>query len=130
MTYTFSSDEHFSAQHVWIMTLAIPILLAAGAIEQSRNHITLPEEESYRSDFSETILESTDWRKPPPPTVPWRETPQPKLEWRTPQGPQPPTSPSRNRIELFPEYRPGRATDFDHITREEKPLIKIFEFGR
>lgn len=130
MTDVFSIAERFPAQYLWIMTLAIPFLLAAGAIEQSRNHITLPEEDSYRSDLSETILESADWRKPAPPALPWREAPQPKLEWRTPQGPQPSTSAPRDRIELFPKYRPGRTTDFDHITREEKPLIKVFEFGR
>ena len=129
MTTTIYRDERLSSTSFWLMTLVIPICLAAGVLEQSANHAILPDEESYRSDLSETILESSDWRKPPPPTLPWREPPQPKLHWRTAPDSKSSTSQTRRHIELFPKYRPGRTTDFDHIKREEKPLIKVFEFG-
>jgi hypothetical protein len=49
--------------------------------------------------------------------------------WRTPQPSQSQTSSSKRTIELFPRYEPGKQSDFDYIEREEKPLIKLFEFG-
>ncbi len=130
MTESFFSDEHNSTVNLWCLLLAIPILLAAGILERSGNLPVLPKEESYRSNFSDTILESSDWRKKPQaPTMQWRKSTRPALSWRTPQKPQSSPSTSRRRIELFPKYRPGMTSDFDYITREEKPLIKVFEFG-
>ena len=129
MTFSFCEDERSSLRSLWFMVLALPILVAAGAFETSTNHMALPEEEAYRSNFSDSILDSSTWRKPQPPELSWRETPRPALGWRTPPSTKPSATTSRRRIELFPKYQPGRTSDFDPITREEKPLIKVFEFG-
>ena len=129
MTVHLFPNRHISPSSLWLMLSAIPLLMAAGIVEQSGTHHTLPEEESYRSNFSETILDSSNWRKPQRPEIPWRERPRPPLEWRTPASTTPPSTSSRHSIELFPKYQPGKTTDFDPITREEKPLIKVFEFG-
>jgi len=129
MTDRLDGHAPWTSPYLYGLMLAIPLLFAAGIIEQSGQHVILPDEESYRSNFSETILESSEWRKPQSPGLPWRIPPRPALEWRTP-----PSSNSSNRtthsgIELFPKYRPGSPTNFDYIHREEKPQIKIFEFG-
>jgi hypothetical protein len=111
--------------------LLFPALLAAAALEKSDTQLSLPDEDSYRSPLSENLLESNrwripqeeeerDWRLPPPP---------PPVGWRTPQKPQPETSSTKRTIELFPRYQSGKQSNFDHIQREEKPLIKMFEFG-
>ena len=129
MISSVSHDDRITSTTQFWLVLALPVIVAAGMDDRSAQHIMLPDEASYRSNLSSTILESSEWRSPPVPTLPWREAPRPKLEWRTTPDPHASTSTSR-RIELFPKYRPGRVTDFDYIKREEKPLIKIFEFGR
>ncbi len=129
MTCRHDADERVASTSHWLLMLTIPIVLAAGVLEQSGNHLVLPEEDSYRSNFTDTIFESSEWRKPPAPELPWREPPRPEIGWRTPPNSTSSPTTSRRRIELFPRYQPGRTTDFDPITREEKPLIKLFEFG-
>ncbi|GJL53359.1 MAG: hypothetical protein NPIRA02_04910 [Nitrospirales bacterium] len=129
MTDRFDGHAQWSSPYLCVLMFVIPLLFAAGITEQSGQHVILPDEDSYRSNFSETILESLEWRKPPPTEFPWRTPPRPELGWRTPPSTQPSTTSPRSKIELFPKYRPGAPTDFDHIQREEKPLIKVFEFG-
>ncbi len=109
----------------WIL---VPLLLAAGFSEPTRQE-SLPDPGAYRTPLSDSLIESNQWRTPQKEEQTWRATPPPSLHWRTPDPPRS-SSPSSNRkIELFPKYRPGNAMDFDHINREEKPQIKVFEFG-
>ncbi len=130
MISTCIQGEATSPRHIYFILLVLPILLAAGTLDQSSKGIDLPSKESYRSNFSDTILDSSSWRRPPPSELPWRDTPRSELGWRTTPNTRSTVPAARRRIELFPTYRPGRTTDFDHITREEKPLIKVFEFGQ
>jgi hypothetical protein len=91
----------------WALLAIVPAILAAGAIEKSAPGLVLPDEQSYRTPLSDALIESSDWR--------------------TPAQPEP--SRSRKKIDLFPRYQSGNPNDFDHINREEKPQIKVFEFG-
>lgn len=120
------------AHPVWLMGVLIllPALLAAGTIENPLNHSSLPDEDSYRSPLSETLLESNRWRIPQEEKRDWRlPSPPPQRGWRTPETTKPSTTPSTRTIEIFPRYQPGNPADFDFIEREEKPLIRMFEFG-
>ena len=112
------------------MLLALlPAVVAAGAIEKSRPSFVLPDEQSYRTPLSDALINSSDWRTPEQPETTWRQPPSPALDWRTePTSPSAPSQP-RNSIDLFPRYQSGSPNDFDHINREEKPQIKVFEFG-
>jgi hypothetical protein len=118
--------------NVWRQTsllFILPALIAAGIVEKSGTHISLPDEDTYRSPLSENLLESNQWRIPQEEKQDWRVPPPPPVGWRTPQPSQSTTSSSKRTIELFPRYQSGNPSDFDFIEREEKPLIKIFEFG-
>lgn len=117
---------------VWLVgsLILLPALLAAAALEQSMSHLSLPDEDSYRSPLSKNLLESNRWRIPQEEKRDWRlPAPPPPLGWRTPQSSQSDTSASKRTLDLFPEYRSGNPTNYDMIEREEKPLIKMFEFG-
>ncbi len=105
----------------------LPFLLAAGLSEPTQQG-SLPDAGAYRTPLSDSLIESTKWREPQNPEQTWRAAPPPSLHWRTPAPPQKSSS-SKRTIELFPKYRPGNPTDFDYTTREEKPQIKVFEFG-
>ncbi len=108
----------------------LPVILAAAALEKSGTHMSLPDEDSYRSPLSENLLESNRWRIPQEEKRDWRlPPPPPPVGWRTPQPSPSDTTSSKRTIELFPRYQSGNPSDFDFIEREEKPLIKIFEFG-
>lgn len=120
------------ASPVWLVGVFVllPALLAAGTLENPLNHSSIPDEDSYRSPLSETILESNRWRIPQKEKQDWRlPPPPPPVGWRTPQAPQTETSDTKRTIELFPRYQPGKQSDYDFNEREEKPLIKMFEFG-
>ncbi len=91
MTGGLSLVRHIPSDILCLMA-AMPLLLAAGILEQSGNQHTLPEEESYRSNFSEMILDSSSWRTPQQPGVPWRESPRPPVEWRSPASTPPPVN--------------------------------------
>jgi hypothetical protein len=108
----------------------LPMILAANILEKSTNLHSLPEEEAYRSPLSETILKSNPWRaSKKPEALDWRLPSQPQVGWRTPQSSQSDISSSNRTIEIFPRYQSGKPSDYDFIEREEKPLIKMFEFG-
>lgn len=112
------------------LLLVLPAILAAGLMEKSALDNSLPESESYRTPFSDSILESNRWRAPQEEKRDWRlPPPPPPLGWRTPQASQSEPAASNRSIELFPRYQPGKQSDYDMIEREEKPLIKMFEFG-
>ena len=113
----------------WILLAMVPAILAAGAIEKLTPALSLPDEQSYRTPFSDALFESSEWRTPEQPEAAWRQPSSPSVGWRT-ESP-PPVKPFRSKktINLFPRYQPGNPNDFDHINREEKPQIKIFEFG-
>ncbi len=131
MTTTFPILEYRLRKNVWRQTLLLallPVLLAAGILEKSGTQNSLPDEDAYRSPLSDNLLESNQWRIPQEEKQDWRLPPPPPIGWRTPQPSQSPTS-SKRTIELFPRYQSGNPADFDLIEREEKPLIKIFEFG-
>lgn len=108
----------------------LPALLAAAALEKSGTHMSLPDEDAYRSPLSENLLESNRWRIPQEEKQDWRlPPPPPPVGWRTPEPSQSKTTSSTRSIELFPRYQPGKQFDFDYIERDEKPQIKMFEFG-
>ena len=112
----------------WCLTFTIPMILAAGILEKSRTNAVLPEVESYRSNLSDTIIESSEWRNPQEAEIDWRE-PLPLPGWRTSPTLESRAPTPRRKIELFPRYKPGNPQDFDYLQGEEKPLIKVFEFG-
>ena len=133
MTLTVPHSGFWVSEHAWrqiSLLLLLPVLLAAGMIEKSGTHLSLPDEDSYRSPLSENLLESNRWRIPQEEKQDWRlPPPPPPVGWRTPQTPQAETSDTKRTIELFPRYQPGKQSDYDFNEREEKPLIKMFEFG-
>ena len=116
---------------IWLLVMMIPLLLAAGLLEERAGDHGLPDDGSYRSPLSSTLLGGSHWRIPQddPAQSRWRESPPPPVGWRSLK--QQAEAPSSKRsLELFPPYTPGKTSDYDFISREEKPLIKVFEFGR
>jgi hypothetical protein len=114
----------------WVILAMVPAILAAGAIEPLAPRLALPDEQSYRTPLSDALNESSDWRTPAAqPRADWRQPPSPALGWRTEPTSQPEQPRSRGKINLFPRYQPGNPMDFDPINRDEKPQIKVFEFG-
>jgi len=133
MTATFPISGFWLSEKSWRMTgllIVLPALLAAAALEKSGTQMSLPDEDSYRSPLSENLLESNRWRIPQEEKRDWRlPPPPPPVGWRTPETSQSKTSPSTKTLELFPRYQPGKQSNYDPIDREERPLIKMFEFG-
>jgi hypothetical protein len=130
MTTTFQPEWDIPDTFwTWALLAIVPAILAAGAIEKSSPSLVLPDEQSYRTPLSDALIESSDWRTPEQPEAGWRQPRSPALDWRTEPTPQPEPSRSRKKIDLFPRYQSGNPNDFDHINREEKPQIKVFEFG-
>lgn len=113
----------------WPLVLALPILMAAGITEKSRTGSFLPEEQSYRSNLSDIVIESLGWREQKQEGLSWREPSPPPIGWRTEPRPSSQESTTRKKIELFPAYRPGETAAFNFETREDESLIKVFEFG-
>ncbi len=113
----------------WTFLALVPIILAAGAMEQSAPSLVLPDKQSYRTPLSDALFESSKWRTPAEPETNWRQPRSPSLGWRTEPTPQSEQSRSNRAINLFPRYQSGNPNDFDYINREEKPQIKVFEFG-
>jgi hypothetical protein len=111
------------------LLMLLPALLAAGLMDTSPLENNLPEPDAYRLPFSESILESQEWRAPEKPERDWRLPPPPEPGWRTPNAPRSKSSSSNKTLELFPRHRSGQPSDYDIIERDEKPLIKLFEFG-
>ncbi len=114
---------------LWCITFVMPMLLAAGILEKSGTSMVLPETESYRSNLSDMILESSEWRSHKEPEVDWRKPPPPLPAWRSPSSLDS-SGTRRQKVQLFPRYQPGNPANFDYLQGEEKPLIKVFEFGR
>lgn len=130
MTTTFQPEWDIpDAFWRWVLLAIVPVILAAGAIEKSAPGLVLPDEQSYRTPLSDALIDSSDWRTPAQPETNWRQPRSPALGWRTEPSPQLEQSRSRKKIDLFPRYQSGNPSDFDHINREEKPQIKVFEFG-
>lgn len=126
----FGDGQPTSSLGLMGLLLLLPALLAAAELEKSGTHLSLPDEGSYRSPLSEKLLESNNWRIPQEEKQEWRlPPPAPSLDWRAPQETESETSSSRRTIELFPRYKSGKPSDYDMIEHEEKPLIKMFEFG-
>ena len=113
----------------WALLAMVPAILAAGAIEKLKPDLVLPDEQSYRTPLSDAVIESSEWRTPEQPEAAWRQRPSPSVGWRTESPPPDKSFRSKKTINLFPGYQPGNPNDFDHINREEKPQIKVFEFG-
>ncbi len=133
MTTTFPYSGFCLSGNAWRQTgllILLPALLAAAALEKSGTQMSLPDEDSYRSPLSETLLESNRWRIPQEEKRDWRlPPPPPPVGWRAPETSQSKTSSSTKTLELFPRYEPGKQSNYDPIDREERPLIKMFEFG-
>jgi hypothetical protein len=132
MTMTHDLPGFWLNGNDWRMTVLLvllPALLAAGLREPSATDPALPESESYRTPIPDTIFETNRWRVPQQAERDWRLPPPPPVGWRTPQQSQSESSSSTRTIDIFPRYQPGKPSDFDMIEREEKPLIKMFEFG-
>jgi hypothetical protein len=130
MTTTFQADFHipYSIQ-AWALIAILPALLAAGVLEKSSTTIEIPEEDTYRTPLSDALFESLRWRAPQEEENNWRIPPPPPIDWRAKPAPHSESSSSNRNLELFPRYQPGRPSDFDLKEHEEKPLIKLFEFG-
>jgi hypothetical protein len=127
MTTTLQTDWDIpNAFWKWALLVIIPAIMAAGAMEQAPS-VVLPDEQSYKTPLSDALIESSEWRTPARPEADWRQPHTPSLGWRTETPPQP--SRSQKTLHFFPRYQPGNPFDYDHIDREEKPLITIFEFG-
>jgi hypothetical protein len=121
----------FSTPFCRIILFAIlPVLLAADLLDKSIHLPSIPEEDAFRSPLSENVLKSNPWRAPKKQEErDWRLPPPPPVGWRTPSSSQFDSSSSQATIDLFPRYQSGKPSDYDMIEREEKPLIKMFEFG-
>ena len=130
MTIAFQPESNIpNAIWRWALLAMVPAILAAGAIEKLAPDLELPDKQSYRTPLSDAVFESSEWRTPIQPEADWRTPPSPSLGWRT-EPTTPSTQPrSKRKLNLFPKYQPGNPMDFDHINREEKPQIKVFEFG-
>ena len=111
----------------WALLAIVPIILA-GVMKQAAPGLALPDEHSYRTPLSDALIESSEWRTPAKPEADWRQPRSSSLGWRTETPSQPQPSRSKRTIHLFPRHQPGNPFDYDHIDREEKPLITIFEF--
>jgi hypothetical protein len=132
MIMTLYPSEFWLSKYDWYraaIVMLIPVLLAAGMKEPSATDPALPEAESFRTPLPDTIFESNRWRAPQPEKRDWRLPPPPPKGWRTPPSSPSEPSSSRRTIEIFPRYKSGNPSDFDMTDREEKPLIKLFEFG-
>jgi hypothetical protein len=130
MTTTVQTDCHISSSmQRWIMLAILPVILAAGAIEKSSSTIEIPDEEAYRTPLSDALFESLRWRAPQEEEHNWRIPPPPPVDWRANPESRSKSSSSDRSFEIFPRYQPGRPSDFDLREHEEKPLIKLFEFG-
>ena len=129
MTSTLQADWNIpDAFWKWALLAIVPVILAAGAMEQSAPSMALPDRESYRTPLSDALFESSEWRTPAQPDeADWRQPRSSSLGWRTETLPQ--QSRPQRKIQLFPRYQPGKSFNYDYINREEKPLIKVFEFG-
>ncbi len=129
MTAIIQDDRNIpDAFWKWTLLAIVPVILAAGAIEQAAPGLALPDEHSYRTPLSDALIESSEWRTPAKPEADWRQPRSSSLGWRTETPSQPQPSRSKRTIHLFPRHQPGNPFDYDHIDREEKPLITIFEF--
>ena len=131
MNWAFSFDvRSLQTTWQWPLVLTLPLLIAAGIIEKNTTSSSLPEEQSYRSDLSDMVTESSSWRKGRQDNAGWRESsPSPATGWRTNPKQEATSGSTRKRIELFPKYRSGDPAAFDFSTREERGQIKVFEFG-
>lgn len=115
----------------WTLVLTVPIVMAAGTFDKSTMSSSLPEEESYRSSLSDTVVESSSWRSENLDYERWRDPPPPRPNrWRSAPSHSYDTRSTERKTEVFPEYEPGNPAFFNYSTREEEGQVKIFEFGR
>jgi hypothetical protein len=114
---------------LWPLLTVLPLIIAAGMLENPEGRQGPLGEGAYRSLLSDSPLGSSLWRAPQQDQNRWRETPPPPVGWRAAPQPLPENGSSNRPLELFPRYTPGKTSDYDFISREEKPLIKVFDFG-
>lgn len=114
---------------LWALLTVLPLIIAAGIPENPDGRQGPPGEGAYRSLPSDAHLGSSLWRAPQQDQNRWREPPPPPVGWRSAPQPRPENGSSKRPLELFPRYTPGKTSDYDFISREEKPLIKVFDFG-
>ena len=130
MSRAFQADLSPSPSfRLWSLLAVLPLLMAAGTLEKAVPSIGLPDNDAYRVPLSDTLLESSGWWTKQKYESGWREQSKPSIDWRS-QPKETQSKPSSNKgIELFPRYTPGKPSDYDFMTREEKPLINVLEFG-
>jgi len=114
---------------LWPLLTVLPLIIAAGTLEDLDGRQGPLGEGAYGSLPSDPPLASSLWRAPQQDQNRWRESPPSLAGWRTAPRPQPETASSKRPRELFPRYTPGKTSDYDFVSREEKPLIKVFDFG-
>ena len=123
------SVRSIRSTRLWLLLTLLPWLLAAEILQHSERGLDLSENHAYRSPLAEALMGSSKWRSPQQDQARWRESPPPIGGWRTaPILPSERPTPPRS-LELFPKYVPGQTSDFDFINREDRSLIKVFEFG-
>lgn len=113
---------------LWALLTVLPLIIAAGILENSEGRQGPLGEGAYRSLPSDAPLGSSPWRAPQQDQNRWREPPPPPVGWRAAPRPQSETASSKQSREFFPRYTPGKTSDYDVISREERPLIKVFDF--
>jgi len=113
---------------LWPLLTVLPLIIAAGTLEDLDGRQGPLGEGAYRSLPSDPPLASSLWRAPQQDQNRWREPPPPPVGWRAAPQPRPETASSKRPRELFPRYTPGKTSDYDFISREEKPLINVFDF--
>jgi len=113
---------------LWPLLSVLPLIIAAGALENSEGRQGPIGEGAYGPPFPNAPLESALWRAAQPDQNRWREPAPPPIGWRAASQPRPETDASKRPREWFPRYTPGKTSDYDFIAREEKPLIKVFDF--
>lgn len=118
-----------SSLWLWPLLTVLPLMIAAGILENPEGRQGPPGEGAYSPLLSDSPLGSSLWRAPQQDQNHWREPPPPPVGWRAAPQPRPETDSSKRPLELFPRYTPGKTSDYDFIAREEKPLIKVFDFG-
>lgn len=121
-------EQPYRIGTLWTLLCIVPLLLAAELVQRSDSPIHLPAPEAYRSNLSDRIQKFSPWRQSVPEARDWRGPASPKVEWRNDKTLGPPPSVELQRVDLYPEYRPGDSSTFDLSTREDQSLIKVFEF--
>lgn len=88
---------------LWPLLSVLPLIIAAGALENPEGRQGPIGEGAYRPLFPDAPLGSSPWRAPQQDQNRWREPPPPPVGWRAAPRPQSETASSKQpRITLKP----------------------------